>query len=178
MSRPRNWLTLRRSSVGVALVAIVVVTYLAVRSYSSHIMLRHEAADNAQRRELNRDYEAKLSGEIERLVQSQSGGPDGDESVDRIFETLRYSRVANNSREVESWARAPHSPQRRSIALKWARVAADEAAYYAALCERWAVDYGHGRTPHHIMDDEVPPFRMPAGWTEDDLKYQQAKRIE
>jgi hypothetical protein len=57
------------------------------------------------------------------------------------------------------------------VALKWAKVAVAEATYEAALCERWAFDYEHGRLPHHVTDDEVKPFRMPEGWTKDDLKY-------
>lgn len=51
--------------------------------------------------------------------------------------------------------------------------AADEATYKVVLCERWAIDYAQGRMPHHINDDE-----MPAGWTEDDLKYGPTERDE
>jgi hypothetical protein len=120
------------------------------------------------------DFEARLRAEIDRL-QKRAGTSDEQGTADRVFEMLKLSRVANNSREVGSWEGAPHSPGRTLVALKWARVAADEAAYEAALCERWAVDYARGRMPHHIGADEVPPFRMPAGWKDDDLKYGRAE---
>jgi hypothetical protein len=163
-------MTTRRLMLAVAVVVIVVVACLAVLSYGNRVIFRAEASNNATMLQLNRDFEVRMRVAIDRLRQSRPGTPDEQESADRIFEMLRLSRVAVNSREVGSWERALHSSERTLIALKWAKVAADEAAYHAALCERWAVDYDQGRTPHHITDDEVPPFSMPAGWKEDDLK--------
>ena len=127
-------------------------------------------------RQLKLDYEVRIRGEMNRILRGQPGGPNGHASADRVFEMLRLSRVANNSREVMSWEGAPHSPERTAVALKWAKVAAGEAAYEAALHERWGRDHDRGRRPHHITDDEIPPFRMPGGWSVDDLKYGQAER--
>jgi hypothetical protein len=170
--------TVRLLTVAVAVAGVPAVAYSALRWYSARLMLRAEAFDNAEMRRLHRDHEVRLRAAIGRLRRSRPGTPDERESTDRVFELLRLSRVASNSREVESSERAPHSPERVSVALKWAEVAADEAAYEAALRERWANDFARGRMPHHISDDEVPPFRMPDGWTEDDLKYRQARRDE
>jgi hypothetical protein len=178
MRVPRVRFTVRRMMVAIVVVAVAVMAYLVVVSYAARVMLRHEASYNAEMRQLNHDYEVRIRGELDRLLHSQPGGPDGRESADRVFEMLRLSRVANNSREVGSWEHAPHSPVRMAVALKWAKVAADEASYEAALHERRAVDYAQGRMPHHVSDDEVPPFRMPDDWTEDDLKYGRAERDE
>jgi hypothetical protein len=89
--------------------------------------------------------------------------------TDRIFGLLGSSAIAGNSREVLSWRRKPPSPERTAVALRWAEAAVDEARYFAALHATWKRDYERGGTGHHITDDEVPPFKMPAGWTAADL---------
>jgi hypothetical protein len=167
---PRS-LTSRRLAVAVLIVAAVFLGCLTLRWYIGRVMLRHEAADNSRMRKLYRAYETDLRAVIDRLLLSQANGADGGEDTDRIFELLRTSRVASNSREVERSEREPHSKERTAVALKWARVAADEAAFDAALRDRWAIDYQRGRAPHHITEDEIPLFKMPEGWTEDDLKF-------
>ncbi len=172
MRRPR--ITRRFIIVAATILGGVLATWIFVRWYAGEAMLRVEASYNAEMLRLTHDYEGRLREEIHRLISSQPREPDEGESADRIFELLRLSRVANNSREAESWEHAPHSRERTSIALKWGKVAADEAAYMGTLHERWAVDFNQGRMPHHISADEVPPFRMPTGWTEDDLKYRQS----
>jgi hypothetical protein len=176
MQRPQ--ITKRLIMIVVAVIGVAVATCWMVVSYSYRVLLRGEAAYSADMRTLNLDYEVRIRGEIDRLLDSQASGPSGRETTDRVFEMLRLSRVAANSREVASWEAAAHGPERLSIALKWAKVAADEAAFKAALHERWGRDYDRGRMPHHITNDEIPTFRMPAGWSEDDLKYRQGKRDE
>jgi len=169
-------ITKRRIMVSVSIVAFVIAAWILLSWYGARLMLRSLSVYNTEMRQLNHDYEVKLRGAIVRLLRSRRESPDGRESADRVFEMLHLSRVARNSREVQSWERAPHSPERTEVALKWARVAADEAAYEAALHRRWERDYGRGRLPHHITDDEVPPFKMPADWTEDDLINGRAER--
>jgi hypothetical protein len=163
-------ITRRRITVAVSVAGVVLAVWGVLLWCGGRMMFRNEAAYNAEMRRLNLDYEIRLREQIDVLLRNQANEPAGREAAGRIFTMLGLSRVAGRRREVESWEKAPHSPERTSVALKWARVAADEAAYEAALCERWAVDYDRGRVPHHITDDEVPPFRMPAGWTQDDLK--------
>jgi hypothetical protein len=175
--RPPQFTKRRMMMVG-AVIGVAVATCWMVVSYFSRDLLRGEAAYNVQMRSLNLGYEVRIRGEIDRLLGSKANEQNGRETTDHVFEMLRLSRVAANSREVTSWEAAPHSPERMAVALKWAKVAADEAAFEAALHERWGRDYDLGRMPHHITNDEIPPFRMPAGWTEDDLKYGQGKRNE
>lgn len=158
-------------TIAITVVGVLVGTYLVLRSYGLRLMLRAEASNNAEMLQLNRDHELRIRAAIDQLAGSASGTPDERASADRVFEMLKLSRVANNSREVASWRDAPHSPQRTAVALKWAKVAADEAGYMATLYERWAVDYAQGRPPHHVSADEVSPFRMPPGSTEDDSKW-------
>jgi len=62
------------------------------------------------------------------------------------------------------------------VALKWGEVAADEAAFNSALHARWKRDLELGRMPNRIMENEVPRFSMPEGWSSDDLIYTGAKR--
>jgi hypothetical protein len=57
------------------------------------------------------------------------------------------------------------------VALRWAEAAVDEARFNAALHGTWRRDYERGGMGHHITDDEVPPFEMPAGWTAADQLY-------
>jgi hypothetical protein len=169
MRMPRFRFTVRRMMVVVAILAIGIGAYKAVYYYAERAMLRSEAANDAEDRRLYLDHANRLRGEVERL-RGRQGGEASPGDVDRVFEMLRFSPVANNSREVDSWAKAPHSAARTSVALKWAEVAAAEAAFHASLRERWSIDYERGRWPHHVTNAEVPPFRIPAGWTEDDLK--------
>ena len=172
----RRWA--RCIMIALAVIVGMISAWWSVLSYGARVMHRHERAYNAEMLRLYRNYERRLQNEIDGLVRIQKDAPAGRQDVDRLFEMLRTSPAASNSREVESWRLAPHSPERTVVALKWAKVAADEAAFKAALHELWEKDYEKGQPPHHIMDDEVPPFRMPPGWTEDDLRYRRAERDE
>lgn len=98
--------------VAVAVLSVVIAVWRLLLWFGEREMLRHEAAYNAEMRQLNLDYEVRIRGEINRLLRGQRGGPNGREFADRVFEMLRLSRVANNSREVMSWEGAPHSPER------------------------------------------------------------------
>jgi hypothetical protein len=164
------------TTIALAVVAVMIATCWSVRSYGTRVMLQHERVYNAEMLRLYRSYERRLRDEIDGLVRIQKDEGARRQDVDRLFEMLRASPAASNSREVESWGLAPHSPERTTVALKWARVAADEAAFSTALHELWEKDYEKGQSPHHIMDDEVPPFRLPPGWTEDDLRYRRTGR--
>lgn len=164
------WITKQRIIVAASIVVGVLTTWSLILWYGGRIILRSEAVYNAEMRELNLDYEVRLRGEIDRLLRGRPGESDERESADQIFKMLRLSRVASQSREVNSSEVAPHTPGRTAVALKWAKVAANEAAYDAALHDRWGKDCDRGQLPHHITDDEVPPFRMPDGWTIDDLR--------
>ena len=126
-------------------------------------MLRSEASYNAEMQGLYEAHERDLKIEIARIGQ-------GNGDADRVFELLRTSRVANASREVATWEKARRSPDRTSVALKWAEVAANEASYMASLHRRRGQDYERGLMPHHISDQEIEPFKMPAGWTPDDSR--------
>jgi len=130
-----------------------------------------EARYNSEMQGLHATAERRLRAEIAGLRPGSNDLLHERKSTDRLFEMLRLSQVAGNSREVEAWRQAPHSPERRAVALKWAEVAADQAAYMVALHERWGEDYKRFRMPHHISDREVKPFEMPADWTEEDLRY-------
>jgi hypothetical protein len=118
---------------------------------------------------------------LERRLREQIGSlhrAGGDERAvremaDRIFALLGSSAIAGNSREVQSWRRKPPSQERTAVALRWADAALDEARYFAALHATWKRDYERGGMGHDITDDEVPPFKMPAGWTEADLLWRQ-----
>jgi hypothetical protein len=114
-----------------------------------------------------RDFEAKLREQIAAL---RRVGGDMAGVTERLFELLRQSPAATNSREVESCRGKHPSPERTAVALKWAEVAADEARYYAALHDIWRQDLERGEIHHHITDDEVPPFKLPEGWTREDLR--------
>jgi hypothetical protein len=131
--------------------------------YGTRIMLRSEAAYNAEMQGLCEAHERELRAEIARIGR-------GSEDADRIFEFLRTSRVATTSREVASWAKSPQSRDRTAVALKWAEVAANEAAYMASLHRVWGQDLSRDLMPHHITDLEIEPFKMPIGWSSDDLK--------
>ena len=131
------------------------------------IQLRYHAGTERE----CRDFEGRLREQIGSLHRAGGDEQAMREVTDRIFGSLRYSAIAANSREVESWRSKPPSPERTAVALRWAEAAVDEARYYAALHATWRRDYERGGMGHHITDDEVPPFKMPAGWTVADLLY-------
>jgi hypothetical protein len=116
----------------------------------------------------HRDFERRLREQIASL--HKAGGDERvvREVTDRIFDLLRLSATASDSREVASWRIRPPSPGRTAVALRWAEAAVDEARYHAALHGAWRRDYERGGMGHDITDDEVPRFQMPAGWTEAD----------
>jgi hypothetical protein len=135
-----------------------------VRQWRRTQLLYHASTERE-----HRDFENRLREQISSLHRAGSDDRAVREVTDRIFGLLRNSAIAANSREVESWRSKPPSPARTAVALKWAEAAADEARYNAALHGTWRRDYERGGMGHHITDDEVPPFRMPAGWTAADL---------
>lgn len=127
--------------------------------------VRYHAAAEGE----HRDFERRLRGQIAELHRAGGDEQAVRDVTHRIFGLLRRSAIAANSREVESWRDQPPSPERTAAALRWADAAAEEARYHAALHATWRRDYERGGTGRHITDDEVAPFRMPAGWTAADL---------
>jgi hypothetical protein len=119
----------------------------------------------------HRAFEARLRQQIGSLQRAGGDERAVREVSDRIFGLLRSSAIAANSREVESWRSQPPSPERTTVAQRWAEAAVDEARYNAALHGMWRRDYERGGMGHSITDDEVPPFQMPAGWTAADLLH-------
>ena len=156
MRLPRT--SLRGWLIATVFVVSIIGVWQSALWYGQRAMRHSEAAYNAEMLSLQENQERELRTEISRIVK-------GDENADRVFVLLRTSRLANESREVESWVKSPHSSDRTAVALKWARFAADEAAYMASLHRRWGQDLARGLPPHHITDREIEPLRMPIGWT-------------
>lgn len=152
---PRRWL------IATAFVVLSIGGWQYAIWYGYRAMLRSQAAYHAETQGFYEAHERELRAEIARIRK-------GSDHADRAFELLRSSRVANASCEVASWAKSPRSKERTAIALKWAEVAANEAAYMAALHRRWGQDLARGHMPHHVTDEEIDPFKMPIGWTPDD----------
>jgi hypothetical protein len=147
-----------------ALSAALAVSWCAARWYMVREWRRSQIQYRADTEREYRNFEKKLREQINLL--HRAGGDVGaiTRVTDRIFELLRESPVAAKSREVASWRGNPPSPERTDVALRWAEVVADECRFYAALHATWKRDYERGGMGHRITDDEVPPFRMPAGW--------------
>ena len=61
-------ITKRRMTIVGAVIGIAVATWWMVVSYSHRVLLRGEAANNAQMRSLNLGYEVRIRGEIDRLL--------------------------------------------------------------------------------------------------------------
>jgi hypothetical protein len=160
------------------LVGIAVSGYLILHRYAYRQAMRNEMSYNSEQERLYANYERQLRDEIDAFQRAKESGRAEREMTDHLFETLQSSAIAASSREVERWRRGPESPERKTIALKWAKVAADEAAYKRELHRRWRRDYERNTPPHHITDDEVKPFAMPEGWTSDDWKWGQDHRDE
>jgi hypothetical protein len=110
---------------------------------------------------LNRQYERRLHEKIPRLEKAVANGASDNALTDEVFEMLRLSRAAANSREVETWRESSQSPERMSAALKWALLAAEEAHYDAACHALWKQDYLRNQTSHHITDQEIQPPDLP-----------------
>jgi len=96
---------------------------------------------------------------------ARDAAPEDRAATDRLFEAMRYG-VADKSREVDRWRDEPESPERRAVAMKWAKTSAAEAAFKAEANRLWWLESALGRPP----SDEVPYFTMPEGWTEADRK--------
>lgn len=133
--------------------------------------LRGKSSNNAENLRLYIALEGELRAEIDRLRDYDDGSPTEVETTNRLFELVRNSRYGNNSKEVDTWQKAPHSPERKAIALKWGDFSVGYATYMIEVHRLWAKDFEDGRWPHHVTDDEVKPFKMPEGWTQDDSKY-------
>lgn len=121
------------------------------------------------------DIDRRLRAAIARL-RADDPGREGEPAIaDEIFNLLRVSATASDSRQVEMWRRASHSPERRGVALRWAVTTADEAAFHAACHRIWRRDLEAGRSPRTANEREIPPFSMPAGWTPDDLRHREGR---
>jgi hypothetical protein len=142
-----------------------------MRQWRQNQLLYHASSERE-----HQDFEKRLREQIDFLHQAGGDERAVQEVTDRIFDLLRLSAIASNSREVASWRGRPPSPERTAVALRWAEAAVDEARYHAALHGAWRRDYERGGMGHDIMDDEVPRFKMPAGWTEADLLYSETGR--
>jgi len=130
-----------------------------------------DGRNNAEEIRLFGDFERRARAHIAAARQTLESGPIDKATVDRLFHDLNLPQVAGNSREVARWRVAPHSAERTSVALKWAETVADEAAFHKKLREIWDREYRRGVSPHHITNDEVEPFAMPEGRTEDDPSW-------
>lgn len=144
--------------VGVAVACCVLLHRHAYRN-----AMRAEISYNSEQERLYAHYARQLSDEIDAFQRANDNGHAGREMTDRRFQALQSSVLAASSREVEHWRSQPESPDRRKIALKWAKVAADEAAYQAELHKRWRWDFERDTWPHHITGEEVKPVVMPEG---------------
>jgi hypothetical protein len=153
------------------LIGVAVAGYLLLRWYAYRSAMRAEMSYNSEQERLYADFERRLRTEIDAFQHAEESGGAGRELTDHLFESLQTSAIAANSREVERWSREPGSPERRTIALKWAKAAADEAAYMRELHRIWRQDFERNTWTHHITNDEVKPFAMPEGWTEPDLRW-------
>jgi hypothetical protein len=168
----------RRLPILTGLVGVAVSGYLILHRYAYRSTMRAEMSYNSEQERLYANSERELRDEIDAFQRAKQSGRAGREMTDHLFEALHSSAIAANSREVERWRREPESPERKAIALKWAKAAADEAAYMRELHRRWRLDYERGTQPHHITDEEVKPFAMPEGWTSDDWRWGQANPDE
>jgi hypothetical protein len=158
----------------VALAGVLGASWGTARWYTVRAWRRAQLQYHAATEAEYRDFDRRLHEQIGFFRQASGDVRAVTAATDRIFELLRTSPAAANSREVDSWRLKPPSPERTAVALRWAEVADDECRYYAALHGIWRRDYERGGVGHHITDDEVPPFRMPAGWTQADLLYRSA----
>jgi hypothetical protein len=151
-------------------VVVLAVVCLVARAYAQRAWHRSQIAYHSESERLYRDFENRLRGKVASLKQSAMRDPERQKLEDEIFELLHNSQVGNNSQEVKSWRISPFSLERTAVALKWAKVATDEAAYMAKLHEIRRQDHEAHRMPHHITDHEVKPFEMPDGWTAADTR--------
>lgn len=119
---------------------------------------------------LHRESERAIRQDIASLLRTHPRQDPDPVLVASIFQKVRLGDSGGSSREVRRWADAPHSPERTAVALRWARLAADEATFQSAIYTRWVEDFNQGRWPHHISDDEVKPIKMPEWWSEDDVE--------
>ncbi|MDG3006834.1 hypothetical protein [Paludisphaera mucosa] len=162
---------MRRNLLNLAAVAACAAALFFVgRFLARRESFRALSAHHAENIRLELERERRLRDAIEAALASAPDDRDASKAAtDRLFETMR-STVAEKSREVDRWRDAPESPERRAVAVKWARTAAAEAAYMAELDRRWLLDCAWGLLPHHVTLGEVPTFVMPRGWTEADRK--------
>jgi hypothetical protein len=175
---PRMRFRMRPLLILMGLVGVAASGFLLLHRYAYRHAMRAEMSYNSEQERLYTNFERQLRDEIDAFRRAEESGRAGREMTDHLFETLRSSAIAASSREVERWRRRPESPERRTIVLRWAKVAADEASYKSELHRRWRRDYERDAPPHHITDEEVKPFAMPEDWTSDDWKWGQADRNE
>lgn len=168
---PRMRFALRLLLILMGLIGVAASGYLLLYWCAYRQAMHNEMSYSAEQRRLYADAERRLRNEIDAFQRATEGDRTALGMTNRLFEMLRYSAIAANSREVEHWAKQPESPERQAVALKWAKAAADEAAFMSELHRRWVLDYERGVPPHHITNDEVKPFAMPEGWTSDDYKW-------
>jgi len=141
----------------VALAVVLAASWWAARWSMACGWRRTQLLYHASAEREHRDLAGRLREQIGYLHQADGDEQAVREVTDRIFGLLRNSTIAANSREVESWRSEPPSPERTTVAVRWAEAAVDEARYNAALHGTWRRDYERGGMGHHITDDEVPP---------------------
>jgi hypothetical protein len=159
----------------VALAVVLAAGWWAARWAMMREWRRTQLLYHATAEREARDFERRLRELIGSLHRAGGDERAEREVADRIFGLLGSSAIAGNSREVHSWRREPLSAERTAVALRWAEAAVDEARYFAELHATWKRDYERGGMGHDITDDEVPSFKMPAGWTEADLLWNRAQ---
>lgn len=137
--------------------------------YMKRSMVRHEIAYYTEMEALERDYVRRMREQIPALQDVVHGKSTDEDLSDRVFEMLQISPAANNSREVTAWRDRPHSPERTGIALRWARLAVEEAAYLAAVHGRMKRDLERDGETRHITADEIKPPDLPRDWKWDEI---------
>lgn len=169
--QPRMRLALRLLLVLTDLAGVAAAGYLLLYWRAYRQIIHNEMSYSAEQQRLYADAEQRLRGEIDAFQRATEGDRTALGMTNRLFEMLRSSAIASNSREVARWEKQPESPERRAVALEWAKAAASEAAFMSELHRRRVLDCERGVLPHHITNDEVKPFAMPEGWTSDDCKW-------
>jgi hypothetical protein len=158
-----KWLRPRFVLLGLILAMVMGGIWLTSLLYFAHTWRRNQIAYHSEMAQLEKEFERRLREQVS-VLEAMPSGHDRDRLADQIFDSLRLSRAAGNSREVDMWERKQQSFDRTNVALKWAKLAAEEAAYEAALHDRWRSDYERHGSPRHITADEIKPPDLPDDW--------------
>lgn len=165
MTPLRLRLTTRRLMAAIAVVAILAWAPIAFRSHLRRAHHRQMADYHAVEAH---SFWIKAEGIRRQITLVEEDATVG--RVDGLFELLRYT-VATNSKEFNSARGSVPSDARALIALKWARTAAEEAAFHAHNNRLTAGYFARlSRKEAASTPDYLSSFNLPAGWTEDDLE--------